>query len=165
MNYGEAFDVDFIPGKQNIYDMFTSYYNNPKMTKLKDIEQYSMYVAKAYCLLNKECRYLIVIKNIDTNSAGYVEELKDIHWTSLQTRSLQENYDVGTINYTPSMKGPLTAQIEKTSTSKEASTYKCEQFPLLITLLHTDKKTADIYQPTGNIISALETYETIITFN
>ena len=63
MNYGEAFDVDFIPGKQNIYDMFTSYYNNPKMTKLKDIEQYSMYVAKAYCLLNKECRYLIVIKN------------------------------------------------------------------------------------------------------
>ena len=165
MNYGEAFDIDFIPDKHNIYDMFTSYYNNPKMTKLKDIDQYSMYVAKAYCLLNKECRYLIVIKNIDKNEAGYIEQLKDIDWSSLQTRSLQENYDVATINYTPSMKGPLTAQIEKTSTSKEASTYKCEQFPLLITLLHTDKKTADIYQPKGNIISALETYETIITFN
>jgi len=165
MNYGEAFDTGFIPDKQHIYDMFTSYYNNPKMTKLKDIEQYSMYVAKAYCLLNKECRYLIVIKNIDKNPPGYIQQLKDIDWTSLQTRSLSENYEVATINYTPSMKGPLTAQIEKISTTKEASTYKCEKFPLVITLLHTDKKTAEIYQQKGNIISALETYETIITFN
>ena len=164
MNYGEAFDIDFKPDKQPIYDMFVNYYNNPTMSKLKNIEKFSMYIAKAYCLLNKQCRYLIVIKNIDSNAEGYTQPLREIHWISLQTRSLSEDYDVKVINYTPSMKGPLTAQIERISTTKEASTYMCEKFPLAVTLLHTDKKTSDVYQQKGNMISALETYETIITF-
>jgi hypothetical protein len=43
----------------------------------------------------------------------------------------------------------------------ESSTYKCDAFPLIITLLN--KKTESDYQPRGTIIAALETYSTIIT--
>jgi hypothetical protein len=164
MNYGEVLDVDFKPDNEYIYEMFVDYYKNPLMTKMKDIDNYSLYIAKAYCLLNKDCRYLMIFTNIDINNVGFVQELKNIHWISLQTRTFSEDHDVKIINYTPIMKGPLTAIIEKVSSTKDATSYKCLTLPLTITLLHTDKKTQTMYQQRGNIISALETYETIITF-
>ena len=49
--------------------------------------------------------------------------------------------------------------------SKETSTYGCDDLPIVITLLHTEKNTPTTYQNTGNIVNALETFQTIITFN
>ena len=56
------------------------------------------------------------------------------------------------------------ALIEKVSVNEKVSTYHCKELPLVITLLHTKKNTADAYHMTGRIVKALETFQTIITF-
>ena len=147
--------------------MFVEYFNNPTLVKSKDDNQHSMYLCKLYCLLNRECRYIIVFTEKNDSHPGTLEELKNLKWVSLQTRTLPDNYEnsVDMVHgYEPEGKGPLLAQIEKTNISEKATTYECYEFPLVITLLHTKKNTADSYQKTGNIIKALETFQTIITF-
>lgn len=67
--------------------------------------------------------------------------------------------------YVAVAEGPLTAHIFRTDVSKQASTYKCNDLPLIVTLLHTEKKDSNVYQPKGTVIAGIETYETIITFS
>jgi hypothetical protein len=146
--------------------MFTEYFNNPIMTKLKNDNNLSMYVVKNYCLTSTTCRYIIVFVPIDYNNLGSEVELKDLNWISLQTRTLENTINNVKIHgYTPEEKGPLTAKINRTKITKEASIYSCEEFPITVTLLHTNKNTSTVYQPKGNVIIALETWETIITFS
>ena len=58
--YGEILDTFYDSGKENMYKAFTKYFNNPNMIKIKDVNGYSMYMTKTYCLLSNECRYIIV---------------------------------------------------------------------------------------------------------
>ena len=164
-HYGVVID-EFASINEDIYKMFTNYFSNPLMTKMKNQEnKFSMYVSKAYCLLSKECMYIIVFTQIDNFPIGFEQKLENINWISLQTRTLTDQYDIKSHGYTPVAHGPLLAKIERVNITKQASTYKCNDFPLIITLLHTDKKTSDVYQNKGTIIAALETWETIVTFN
>jgi|UniRef100_A0A6C0E0L5 hypothetical protein len=163
--YGEMLDGGYEPEKDYIYDLFTNYFNNPTMRKFKNQGKSSLYACKIYCLLNKESRYLIVVTNIDGNNIGTVEELRTIKWVALQTRSLSEKLNVDVHGYTAVAEGPLTAIINRIDVSKSASTYNCVNLPIIITLLHTEKKDANTYQQKGTVIAAIETYETIITFS
>jgi hypothetical protein len=164
--YGQVID-EYTTINENIYILFTNYFGNPLMTKIKneEINKLSMYVCKAYCLLSKECRYIIVFVEMDANPIKHVINLKHLSWKSLQTRTLSDQqFNIKSHGYTPAAVGPLTCVIERINITKEASTYKCDEFPLIITLLHTEKKTSEVYQNKGTIIAALETWETIITF-
>ena len=164
-HYGVVID-EFASVNDEIYKIFCKYFENPIMTKMKNQEnKFSMYVSKAYCLLSKECRYIIVFTQIDNFPIGFEQPLQNIYWISLQTRTLADQYDIKSHGYTPMEKGPLLAKIHRVNITQQASTYKCDEFPLIITLLHTPKKTSDVYQDKGTIIAALETWETIITFN
>jgi hypothetical protein len=163
--YGEILDGGYEPEKDYIYNLFTKYFNNPTMRKIRNQGNFSLYAVKIYGLLNKESRYLIVITNIDSNSIGTAEELRTIKWVSLQTRTLLEKMNVEVHGYSAISEGQLTATILRTGITKEASTYKCNDLPLIVTLLHTEKKDSNVYQPKGTIIAAIETYETIITFS
>ena len=163
--FGEIIDGGYEPEKDYIYELFTSYFNNPTMKKTRNQGNFSLYACKIYGLLSKESRYIIVITNIDRNSIGTVEELRTIKWVSLQTRTLNEHLNVETHGYVPISEGHLTAQIYKTDANKEATTYSCDDLPLTVTLLHTEKKGATSYQTKGTIIAAIETFETIITFD
>jgi hypothetical protein len=145
--------------------MFVEYFKNPIMTKMKNESNYSMYASKAYCLLSKECRYVIVFVNRDVFPIKSEKSLSDLYWVSLQTRTLSDQFDIKSHGYQPVAEGPLLEKIERINITKEASTYKCEDLPLIVTLLHTSKKNSDTYQNRGTIIAALETWETIITFN
>jgi hypothetical protein len=163
-SYGIIID-EFASVNENIYQMFVDYFKNPVMTKMKDESNFSMYACKAYCLLSKECRYIIVFVNKDNFSIRTEKKLSELFWVSLQTRTLYDQFDIKTHGYQPVAEGPLLAKIERIDISKEASTYKCEDFPIVVTLLHTLKKNSDTYQNRGTVIAALETWETIITFN
>jgi hypothetical protein len=163
MNYGEILDY-YEPDKDILYDMFTDYFKNPIMTKIKNVEKFSMYISKLYCLLSKECRYLIVFVPLDNNSISYKQKLDKLRWDSLQTRTLTDQYEIQSHGYEPIAKGPLTAVIERIKVDKVSSTYSCSKFDIIITLLHTEKNNSDTYQKQGTIIAALETYNTIITF-
>jgi hypothetical protein len=163
-SYGVIID-EFASINDNIYKMFVEYFKNPIMTKMKNESNYSMYASKAYCLLSKECRYIIVFVNRDVFPIKSEKSLSDLYWVSLQTRTLSDQFDIKSHGYQPVAEGPLLEKIERINITKEASTYKCEDLPLIVTLLHTSKKNSDTYQNRGTIIAALETWETIITFN
>jgi len=163
-SYGVIID-EFASINENIYKMFVEYFKNPIMTKMKNESKYSMYASKAYCLLSKECRYIIVFVDRDNFPIKTEKNLSDLYWISLQTRTLTDQFDIKSHGYQPVAEGPLLEKIERVNITKEASTYKCEELPLIVTLLHTPKKNSDTYQNRGTIIAALETWETIITFN
>ena len=144
--------------------MFTEYFDNPVMTKIKNENNYSMYMCKTYCLTALSCRYIIVftlINKVPINTQVHLDELK---WVSFQTRTLESKIDLPSHGYIKELKGPLLEKIQRVKISPEASTYNCQNFPLIVTLLHTKQKTAEAYQDKGNIILALEGWETIITF-
>jgi hypothetical protein len=164
-NYGELLE-DFNPERDEIYIEFVKYFNNPTMTKIKDIEgQFSMYATKVYSLLSNENRYLICITHKNNMNIGTVEELRTINWISFQTRRLTDKYKCLTHSYIPKLEGGLDTLIIREEFDKVSSTYRCEKYPsLIITLLHTDKRPQESYQNRGKIINSLETYETIITF-
>jgi hypothetical protein len=161
--YGQVLDGGYEPEKDYVYTLFVNYFNNPTMTKIKNINNnYSMYGCKVYCLLSKECRYIIAITYMDTYSFGTVEELKNIKWISLQTRTLSEQYNVETHVYEPKAEGHLATGITRVKKDNNSSTYESNELPIIITLLHTQKKSN--YQDKGTIVVALETWETIVTF-
>jgi len=162
-HYGQMLD-DYEPTKDSMYQSFDDYFNHPTMVKIKNVNSHSMYMSKTYCLLSNECRYIIVFVVQDTMLVGSKEFLKNLHWASLQTRTLQDHHTLPAHNYQPLREGPLNVIINRTATTPESSTYSCEKLPLICTLLHS-KKGASEYQNRGNIIAALETYNTILVVN
>lgn len=168
-NYGELLE-DYNPEREEIYTHFVKYFNNPTMTKVKDIQNssgyFSMYASKVYGLLSNENRYLICITHKNNFNIGTVEELRTINWVSFQTRRLPDKYNCLTHSYIAKLEGELDTIITREDFDKFSSTYRCEKFPsLIVTLLHTEKKPAESYQNKGKIINSLETFETIITFD
>jgi hypothetical protein len=163
-HYGELFNV-FDPKKQDFAMYIDKYFNYPILSKTKDVNKHSIYMVKTYCLLSKYCRYIMVITLEDSNSKGHKSRLSDLNWVSFQTRTLEDKHDVDSHSYQPVMEGPLTCQIIRTKITPESSTYSCTDFPIEVNLLHKKKDIQSEYQPKGNIISALETFETIVTFN
>jgi hypothetical protein len=165
MNYGTLIDESSNPNYEEVYSIFVEYFNNPLMTKIKNDNNLSMYLTKTYCLTSTTCRYIIAFVPLDYNKIGTQEELKDLKWISFQTRTLEDKFNVKAHGYIPEEKGPLMAKINRIKITKEASIYSCEKYPITVALLHNNKKNEQTYQPKGNIIIALETWETIITFS
>jgi hypothetical protein len=160
--YGKIIE-SYEPDKDTMYKVFSEYFNNPTMTKIKNINIFSMYMSKTYCLLSMECRYIIVFVLQDAFSIGAIEELVTMRWVSLQTRELPDKHTLPPHSYNAVGKGPLTAIIIRTSVEDNSSTYSCESFPITITLLNSVKKNSSVYQDRGTVIAAIETYNTIIT--
>ncbi len=168
-DYGQVID-EYAAVSDDVYQLFVDYLKDPVFVKVKDDlsnpkEHYSMYVSKAYCLLSRECRFVIVFALADSEPVGKNKRLSQLSWISFQMRTLPDNYDAPTHGYSFPATGPLyEAKINKTGVTKAASTYDCETLPLVVTLLHTERKTEKDYQKRGNLLSAMVTWETIITF-
>ena len=159
--YGEllgGFDLE----TEKMYDHFDTYFNHPTMTKMKDVNYYSMYMSKTYCLLSNECRYIIVFVKKDDFPVETKQKLSGLKWDSLQTRTLPDKYNLPPHSYQPKKQGELKGIITRTNVTDDHSTYSCENYPITVTLLHTTKNKNE-YQDKGNIIAALETYSTVIT--
>jgi len=162
--HGELIDTDYDPSLDFMYRAFTTYFNNPVLTKIKNVTTFSVYMTKTYCLLNKECRYIVVFVPDDGMRIGNRDTLGNMRWISIQTRTLEDKHKLDPHGYTAAAEGPLMASIIRTKNTDEASTYSCEQFPITITLLNV-KKVANSYQDKGTIVAALETWETIVVLN
>lgn len=161
--YGEILEP-FEPELDKMYKAFTHFFNDPLMTKIKDVDKYSMYMVKNYCLLSKECRYIVCLILSDINPVGFKQSLDNMRWISFQTRTLSLYNELDSHLYTPSRGGLLDYEIYRINKDNISSTYNCDRFPFTITLLHT-KNDINEYSNKGTIITALETYQTIITLN
>ena len=79
------------PERDYIYKLIYKYYNDPIMTKTKDINQeFSMYVCQLPCLLMNEKRFLIAITLIDGFPIEYTNSLSNLRWRSFMARSLND---------------------------------------------------------------------------
>ena len=163
MNYGKIIDGFDDVSIDEIYRYFYEYFGDPVMTKHKDVENYSMYICKMYCLLNRTCKYVICMVEKNKLITGDTRPMSSLFWDILQTRVLDDNINVKSHEYYPEAKGPLLARINKIESVEGFCRYKCE-LPIEIVLLHTEKNDGDVYQMTGSVVSALETYNTIVTF-
>lgn len=162
--YGELLNA-YEPEKDALYGYFDDYFNHPTLVKIKNVSDLSVYMTKTYCLLTNECRYIIAFVQQDYDPVGVKKELKGLSWVSLQTRTLSDKHNLPPHDYQPRAIGPLNKKITRVGRTKAASTYKCEGLPLTITLLHTKSDTESEYQEYGNVVSALETYQTVVTLN
>lgn len=161
-NYGEVIG-NYNPEYDRIYREIDSYFNHPTMYKIKNTDgKYSVYMSKTYCLLSKECRYLVAIVALNYMPIGGIEKLENLQWISFQTRTLEDNHDLPPHNYQAKRDGFLKKVIDKITNTDGYSLYSCSELPIQVTLLHTKAGSSD-YKPKGNVIAALETYQTIIT--
>lgn len=160
--YGKILDPDFNMDRENLYPIFSNYFENPRLVKLKDVDKYSLYIVKINCYLNLEQRYLMLFIYKDDKPQGYIETMSKLKWICLQTRTLKEEYNVHTHTYLPRRLKNIDLPIQITSKNDKCYEYNVKDLPVKISLLLKDKDT--YYSDTGNIVSALETYETIVTF-
>jgi hypothetical protein len=145
-----------------LLDYFDDYFNHPTLYKIRDVEgKYSLYMVKIHCLLNTQFRYIIMIIPIDTNPLHAPIKMRGIKWVALQTRELTENHKIPSHRYQPSTLSPLNKKIERVEQTETSSIYFCTDYPLTVKLLH--KKGINEFQNKGTLISALETFQTIIT--
>jgi hypothetical protein len=162
-HYGHMLEP-YEPDKQFLYTSFQEYFENPLMTKIKNVDNFSMYMTKTYCLLSNECRYIIALVPLEPNSLGFKNNLSNLKWVSLQTRTLSQNHNIESHSYSARRGTKIDSEITRISDDEKCSTYKCEKFPITITLLHV-KGGIHEYQEKGSVITAIETYNTIITLN
>lgn len=145
-----------------LLDYFDDYFNHPILYKMKNVDtRYSLYMVKTYCLLNTQCRYIIIVVPYDDKPLLTKLPLKGVNWVSLQTRELSENHKIPFHNYQPSSFPVLNKKIERVEQTDTMSTYICRDYPLTIKLLQ--KKGINEFQSKGTLINAIETYQTIIT--
>tara|TARA_Y100000389_G_C17459622_1_gene520709 strand:- start:196 stop:699 length:504 start_codon:yes stop_codon:yes gene_type:complete len=161
MNYGEIIN-DFDHERDELYEHFYKYFNNPTMFKIKDINDYSMYITKVHCLLNNNFRYIIVFVFKDNEQVMNQQQLSQLKWENIQTRTLEDYHNIPQHKYQPTRNTELYTPIQRTLKDVDKSVYSCKKYPLLITLLH-NKGGANQYQDTGNVVTALETYNTLVS--
>lgn len=162
--YGQLINFNYNPIKKEVYDAFVNYYNNPVLTKIKDAEIYSVYMSKINSMISSGNRYLVLLIDKNFESNGTTKYMKDCEWVSLQTRTLTENHDIKYSEYVPTLKTPLNEKITLVSRNEKQTLYKCETFPININMLHP-KNNKYKYVNNGTIVSALETFQTVINFN
>ena len=91
--YGELI-LEYNSETESVYKYFNDYFNKPTMTKIKTIQNLSMYLTKIHCLLSNDFRYLILLIEEDNLPTGAQKTMINLPWKSLQTRTLKENHDV-----------------------------------------------------------------------
>ena len=161
--YGELLDT-YDPHREEIYSLFDNYFNKPNLVKIKDVDNHSVYMIKVHCLLSNDYRYLIAMVYKDNNNIGTQKPLSELFWISFQTRTLPDNHNIPIHSYESSFYKPIIKKIERTQLTKELSIYKCEDFPLRVMMLHRKPNINSEYLPSGNLLSAIETYHTVISF-
>ena len=162
--YGQIINPTYDPKKNRTYEAFSRYYNNPILTKIKNVHTYSMYMTKIHAMLGNAYRYLILFTPKDSHPAGFKKGMNTCEWVTLQTRTLEDSHEIKSHRYEVISNPPLNQKINVTKRDHKQSVYEAESLPLIITLLHTRKDHTYQYHPTGTINSALETFQTIVSF-
>lgn len=167
--YGEALNYGYDPSRTHIYDAFTKYFNNPIMKKLKNVSSnnsnnnYSMYISKINAHLGVEFRYLIVLVGDYQTDIGVEQYLSNLEWNCLQTRTLVDDHSLPLHTYFPKKIPELDKKIQLQTKDEKQYVYSVDEMPITISLL-VRKKTDLEYNNTGTIVSALETYQTLVYF-
>jgi hypothetical protein len=153
------------PEKDYIYRMFVEYFGNIWMTKIKDDNDMSVYMARFPCLLLNEQHCLVLLTRRDNYPPYHRVLLDSLRWISLQTRSFSSDsyLDLMPQSYEMKRHGIFEKRITNVSRSKDISIYHAEDLPLMVSLLHMRGNEFE-YPNDGTLNSAIETFRTVIQF-
>lgn len=160
--YGRIVE-DINIGRHHTYTAFVKYFGDPKMYKIKDVENWSMYMAKIRTMLVQDIKYIIAFVRKDFNPIKTEISLSNMNWEILQTRVLQDNHDIPDHSYVPMREYLYNVPITLRNKTEEEYYYDCTELGLNVTLL-TRKKQMKQFVERGNVTSAIETYSTIFQF-
>jgi hypothetical protein len=163
-NYGKLLGTVDLE-KENIYTLFVNYFDNISLTKVKQQENLGVWMAKINSMLKKGYYYVIALVEDDDDEIGAIKNLEDVEWTCLQTKNLEEYHSLPLQGYTIKREDPFNSKIEINKRDQRFSEYTCSKYPSLkITLIHT-KNIEYEFSNSGTINAAVETFNTLITFN
>lgn len=151
-----------INNMNDIYDIFINYFDNPLFTKIKDTDDYSIYMCKLNIYLANTHRYLISIVDRDVYFKGNQVRLSKLNWKVFQTRSLVENHNIEKQTYQPKKIYPFNIEINLSSQDELSCNYECKDIQNLNITLIKNKNNLYDYPQKGTLNSALETYNAIV---
>ena len=160
--YGKIYNTKNVISTSKIHKLISEYFENPLMTKIKDNNNQSIYIAKIKSLLMNKNRYIVANIKKDDNNIGTKEKLQNLFWNSFQTRTLNIQYNIDSHSYN-SNDQKFEIPIYIVNRTNTISQYSSDEISINIFLLHQKENNLYEYSDKGNLEAALETYNTIIT--
>lgn len=163
--YGISLENEYDYRKDQICPLFVDYFGNPELIKVQDINGYTMYMVEINAMLGIEKRYLIVFVSQDSFQLNTKKHLSELNWCSLQTRTFKDGtyvLECESYSYIPRKIPSLSKIIELKFKDERQYVYDVQDLPLKVVLLSKTKGLD--YNNRGNLIAAIETYQTIINF-
>lgn len=152
----------FSPVQESLYKIFHNYYDNPLMEKMKSTENQTIYGIEIPSMLMSEKRYLLatVNKTMDTEML----RLSEIFWDSLQVRTFPAStflHKFQKHKFILKREPIYYSKLYIKNRNKKISTYTSDLSGVEISLVHS-KDLEFEFPNEGTLISALETYQTIV---
>jgi hypothetical protein len=146
-----------------IYNDICRYFDNPSMTKTSESQGMSIYASKVRTGLMLDNKYVMAIVSNDSSKIGTVKDLSELHWVSLQTRTIRDKLECGSFAYKQKKDFPFMETIELRYRDDKSTVYNTKVYKnLSIALLHHEKMQFE-YPTSGNLSAALETYKTVLS--
>jgi len=160
--YGTIFEPNFNLKKDKFRNLLVKYYNNPNLEKTKNTETQSIYMAIINTNLLSNKQYIVVTCLRDNNKISTIKSLANLKWSSFQTR-LMDSINIISFNHIPSNNDIFNIFLTVVNRSEKITNYSTKKYPIQISVLHDNINLFE-YPNTSNLISALETFKTIIIF-
>lgn len=159
--YGKCIGDGIDLSSMEVYNFFTNYFHNPKMKKVKTLpDGHLMYACRIKSMLTKDKKYVFLIVNSDMEPESDVVKMADIRWEVLQTRMIETLYDAPLHDYNvPNVEIPIKV-FEK---DDEIYKYSCTDYKNIIVSLLIGKNQTRMYGDYGDLGTAIETYNTIVS--
>jgi len=152
------------PQHDKVYEMILSHVGNPMLMKSRNHDQFSLFMVEISSMLLNEKRYLIAMVLNDNRPIGTTDYLSNLKWKIFQCRSMEpERINLQPHNYIVQRGLSSNVLLECLSRTNKVSVYKCKDYPIEVSLLHTRDLEYE-YPNDGSLASAIETYQTIIRF-
>lgn len=161
--YGTIFESNFNLQHDKFRDLLVYYYGNPTLIKIKNANNVSLYLSKVESQLLTDKQYIIATCNQDKFPIGTKKKLQSIKWIAFQTR-LMPNHNSPTFKYNIPTDQKFNINLYVKQREKTMTTYNTNSpYPIAVSLIH-DTDNLYQYPNTGTLLTALETFKTVITF-
>jgi hypothetical protein len=159
MEHGTFLGSNIHHTPNSVQQLISSYYNNPLMINLLNTPNESHYYCKINSKLLNENRYIIAITSNDNNPINTKKYLKNLNWSSFQSRSISRNYQINGISYNSDILDKI--YLKSTQKNDKYTTYSCIDYPDMS--IHVLNKEGHLYPTHATLCNALEEFRTLLT--
>lgn len=159
-SYGELLDSNLNLDNLTVYTFFSDYFENPRMSLIREDGDNLIYGCKVRCNLSRQKRYLIaIVPKVSRTSNDKMASLSDLYWTMFQTRTLEEDQLAPIHSYR--VKDDIRNIIKVKEKGRDKFEYSCTTLSIKLSLL-VGKTQMQPYGDSGTVGLALETYNCVV---